>query len=120
MIAPEWVAVSSFGRRRFLSNLAVWGFPEFSRKIFPLKPYSTLFLPFDHLLQFAFLSNASLQRFRAVLYQLSLPFSSFRPSLTLYRTSSVHPRNPSIGSPKSPKCLFLGLFRGFHLTLKKG
>ena len=28
MIAPEWVAVSGFGRRRSLSDLAVWGFPE--------------------------------------------------------------------------------------------
>ena len=45
MIAPEWVAVSSFGRRRSLSDLAVWGFPEFSRKIFPLKPFPP-FLPF--------------------------------------------------------------------------
>jgi len=41
-IAPEWVAVSSFGRRRSLSDLVVWGFPEFSRKIFPLKPFFPL------------------------------------------------------------------------------
>ena len=121
MIAPERVAVSGFGRRRSLSDLAVWGFPEISRKIFPLKPlfhpFSTLFLPLDPFRQFFLPSNASLQLSRAGLHQPSLPsqtpFSPPNPFLSPqgpYRASSEHLRNPSIGSPKGLQRPFLGPF----------
>ena len=42
MIAPERVAVSGFGRRRSLSDLAVWGFPEtFPENLPPQAPHSS-------------------------------------------------------------------------------
>jgi len=98
-----------FGRRRSLSDLAVWGFPEISRKIFPLKPFSTLFSPPRPPPQILHPSNAFLQLSRAGLHQLSLPsqtpFSPPNPNLppqAPYWTSSEHLRNPSIGSPKGP------------------
>ena len=126
MIAPEWVAVSGFGRRRSLSDLAVWGFPEFSRKIFPLKPFSTLFLPFDPSFNsFTPQNPLSTSLDRTFLPFLPLPpfFPSFKPLLNLlqiflgpYWSSSEHLRNPSLmppKAPKDPKRPFLGLFRGF-------
>ena len=116
MIAPERVAVSSFGRRRSLSDLAVWGFPEISRKIFPLKPsfpFSPLFLPST----FSFISftpqtppSNSLEQAYSPFLPLLPSFSSSDPflfpfSLFLgpYQTLSKHLRNPSIGSSKGPK-----------------
>ena len=48
MIAPERVAVSGFGRRRSLSDLAVWGFPgTFPENLPPqaLFPLLTTFTP---------------------------------------------------------------------------
>ena len=45
MIAPEWVAVSGFGRRRSLSDLAVWGFPETFPENLPPQALFSSFLP---------------------------------------------------------------------------
>jgi len=120
VIAPEWVAVSGFGRRRSLSDLAVWGFPEFSRKIFPLKPFFPPPNPFFSPRSPPPIpppSKPSLQLSSSGLYQPSLPsyppFSPpnpFLPPQGPYRTLSEHLRNPSIGSPKRPK---ITLFRPF-------
>jgi len=100
------------------------GFPKFSRKIFPLKPFFPLpqpfFLLFDPFLQFFHPLNASPQLSRAGLHQPFLPSQlSFSSSdlLKPYRTSSEYLRNPSIGSPKRPKN---SLFRGTPKTPKKG
>ena len=137
MIAPEWVVVSGFGRRRSLSDLAVWGFPEFSRKIFPLKPFPTLPHPFHPFFSHSTLSSNSLtsqnpsfnslDRAHSPFLSLLPPFYSsqslltpFSPFLSPYRTLTEHLRNPSIGSPKGPKQSFLGLFRGTPKTPKKG
>ena len=124
MIAPEWVAVSSFGRRRSLSDLAVWGFPEnFPENLPPqaiLSLSSPLFLLLNPFLQFLLPSNAFLQLFRTGQKSLSYPQSPLFPSflsLGPYRTPSEYLRNPSIGSPKRP---FLGLFKVFPLPSKKG
>ena len=130
MIAPEWVAVSSFGRRRSLSDLAVWGFPEtFPENLPPqalLPPFPPLFLLLDPFLQFFFPSNASLQLSSSDLYQPLLPsYPPFflKPLPTLSSplwTSSEHLRNPSVGSPKRPKRPFLGHFGSFPPKPQKG
>jgi len=127
VIAPEWVAVSGFGRRRSLSDLAVWGFPETFPENLPPQAHLSPFSPPHPFLQFFLPSNASLQLSSSGLYQSSLPsytpFSPpnpFLPPQGPYRTLSEHLRNPSIGSPKSPKRPFLGLFRGFPPKPLKG
>ena len=101
MIAPERVAVSSFGRRRSLSDLAVWGFPEFSRKIFPLKPFShpfpPLFLPLDPFLQFLHPSKPSPQLSRSGFFSLSTSFTLFLLLRTL-----PSPFQPFLGLPSDP------------------
>ena len=120
MIAPEWVAVSGFGRRRSLPDLAVWGFPEFSRKIFPLKPFPPLFAPFSPSRAFPPIlsppqtppSNSLEQVCISPFYPLALLFF-----LQLLPTLSRHLLATSIGPPKRP---FLGLFRGFPPKLPKG
>jgi len=134
VIAPEWVAVSGFGRRRSLSDLAVWGFPEFSRKIFPLKPFFPLLNPF---FSPSTLSSNSSSPQTPPFNSLDLAFSPFLPLLPsfsslqpffppfspfigLYWILSEHLRNPSIGSSKGPKRPFLGLFRGFPPKPPKG
>ena len=126
MIAPEWVAVSGFWRRRSLSDLAVWGFPEFPGKSspsIPSPPLSTPFSPFDPFLQFLHPLKPSLQLFRSGFFTLStlptlfflLRTLSFFPNhfLGSHQPLSEHLRNPSIDSPKSPKRPFLGLFSPF-------
>ena len=127
MIAPERVAVSSFWRKRSLSDLAVWGFPEFSRKIFPLKPFFHPFHPFFHSSTLPFTSSIPQTPSSNSLEQVSispfyLPFPLFPPSTLLnpYRPLSEHLRNPSIGPPNGLKQPFLGLFRGIPKTPKKG
>ena len=127
MIAPEWVAVSGFGRRRSLSDLAVWGFPEFSRKIFPLKPFfpprNPFFSPSTLSSNYSSLQTPPSTSLDQAFISPGYPFLPFLPPPTLlspYRTSSEHLRNPSIGSPKGPKRPFLGLFRGIPKTPKKG
>ena len=118
VIAPEWVAVSSFGRRRSLSDLAVWGFPEIFPENLPpqalLSSLLTPFLPLDYFLQFFHPQTPSFNSLtQAVISPCYLPYPLF-PPLTLlspYRTLSEHLRNPSIGSLKGPKMPFLGLFR---------
>ena len=126
-IAPEWVAVSGFGWKRSLSDLAVWGFPEISRKIFPLKPYSTLFHPFFSPLAASSNSSTpqnppftSLDQAYSPFLPSTPPFFSLRtlptssgPFLVHYRTLSEHSRNPSIGSPKRPQKALFRAFRGF-------
>ena len=105
-------------------------FPGKSSPSSPSQPFSPLFLPLDHYLQFFLPSNAFLQHSRSGLYQPLLPpLPSFPPPILSF---SLQPllsplsdplrtlRNPSIGSPKVPKRPFLGLFRGFHPTLQKG
>jgi len=81
VIAPEWVAVSGFGRRRSLSDLTVWGFPEtFPENLPPqalLSPFSPLFLPLNLLLQFLHPSNTSLHLSRSGLIALSTLLTLF-------------------------------------------
>ena len=124
MIAPERVAVSSFGRRRSLSDLAVWGFPEFSRKIFPLKPFLHPCHPFFPILALSSNSsspsNAFLQLSRSGPFTFStlLPLffssfslpTSFSPFLDPYRTSSERLRNLSLRPPKDPQKALKGPF----------
>ena len=128
VIAPERVAVSGFGRRRSLSDLAVWGFPEFSRKIFPLKPFLTPFHPFFSPSVSSFKSSTSqnplpnsLDQALSPFLPLFISFFSLRPLfITLshflgpYRTPSEHLRNPSLRLPKSPKRPKIALFRPFQ------
>ena len=84
VIAPERVAVSSFGRRKSLSDLAVWGFPEFSRKIFPLKLLHTLFHPFF----FPSTSSSNSPTPQNPPYNsLDQAFSPFLPPLPLFPSS---------------------------------
>ena len=127
MIAPEWVAVSGFGRRRSLSALAVWGFPEFSRKIFPLKPCSTLFHLFSSSHPFPPIPLPPQNPLSTSLDQVNSPFLPFQPhffssepfllplSLFIgpYRTLSETLRNPSLGPPKGPYRPKKTLFRPF-------
>ena len=141
MIAPERVAVSGFGRRRSLSDLAVWGFPEFSRKIFPLKPFTTPLHPFFSSSALSSHSSTPQNPPFTSLDQAVSPFLPFLPSfssshtflfplsplLSPNRTLTEHLRNPSIGPSKGPKRPqkakkqpFLGLFRGIPKTPKKG
>ena len=110
MIAPEWVAVSGFGRRRSLSDLAVWGFPEtFPENLPPQALFSPLTLSCNSSYPQTPPSNSLEKAFISLFYPLTL-FFLLRPSLGPYRTSSEHLRNPSIGSPKRPK---IALFRPF-------
>ena len=112
-----------FRRRRSLSDLAVWGFPEFSRKIFPLKPFFTL--P-NH-----FFSSSTLY-FNPSSPQTP-PFNSlgqakkaFLPPKTLFSLHSLLKplsallRTPSESLHRVPKRPFLGLFRGFPPKPPKG
>ena len=113
-----------FLRRRSLSDLAVWGFPEtFPENLPPqalLSPPQPCFLPLDHLLQFLHPSKPSLHLSRSGLFTLSTSLTHFFPSSTPstslspilgpYQTPSEHLRNPSMGSPKGPKT---ALFRPF-------
>jgi len=117
VIAPEWVAVSGFGRRGSLSYLAVWGFPETFPENLPPQalpnPFHPFFSPSTITFNSSFpqtpSSNALAQTFISPCY---LSYPPFPPPTLIspYRTSSEHLRNPSIGSPKRP---FLGLFRVF-------
>jgi len=114
VIAPEWVAVSGFGRRRSLSDLAVWGvsrnFPGKSSPSSPSFPFSPLFLPHDLLLQFLPPSKPSLQLSRSGLFPLSTsptlflllrtPLSPFQPFL---RSLSDPLRTPLESLPKASK-----------------
>ena len=131
MIAPEWVAVSGFGRRRSLSDLAVWGFPETFPENLPPQALPTPFHPFfspSTLSPNSFTpktppSNSLAPTFISLCYPPTLLFSpnSFPSSQVPYRTSSEHLRDPSIGSPqKAPKRPFLGLFMGFPPKPLKG
>jgi len=116
VIAPEWVAVSGFGRRKSLSDLAVWGFPEFSRKIFPLKPFisplhsffspSTLssnsFSPQTP--PFNSLEQAFISPFYSLkpLFLLQTPPTSSRPLSDLLRTPPESLHKVSQRPPKGP------------------
>jgi len=106
-----------FGRRRSLSDLAVWGFPEISRKIFPLKPFFPLPNPFFSLSILAFNPSTpqtppSIALAQAFISPCYLSYPPFPPPTLIgpYWTPSEHLRNPSIGSPKGPKT---ALFRPF-------
>ena len=84
MIAPEWVAVSSFGRRRSLSDLAVWGFPEtFPENLPPQALPHPFFSP------------------------LPSPFNSSTPQTTIYNSleqafiNPLYPFNPLFPPPTS-------------------
>jgi len=99
------------------------GFPNFPGKSSPSSPSSPLFLPINPFLQFFHSSNTSLQLSKSGLYQ---PFLPLHP-LFLLQTPSylLRPlldpfRTPSESLHRVPKRPFLGLFRGFHPTLKKG
>jgi len=131
VIAPERVAVSGFGRRRSLSDLAVWGFPEtFPENLPPqafIYPFPPFFLAIDLLLQFLPPQTPPSNSLEKAFFTLStsptlhfLPPNPFLPSQDPYRTLSECLRSPSIGSPKSPKRPFLGLFRGFPTKPPKG
>ena len=124
MIAPEWVAVSSFWRRRSLSRLAVWRFPEtFPENLPPqalISPPQPFFLP-STLPANSFTPqtpppNSLEQAYISLLSPLHPPLFSFTPFFTLtpflgpYWVPSERLRNPSIGSLKGPKT---ALFRPF-------
>ena len=134
MIAPERVAVSGFGRRRSLSDLAVWGFPETFPENLPPQalptPFSPFFLPLDpssnsfapQTPPFNSLEQACISPFYPSLpsfFSFS-PFLPLRPFLGPYRTSSEHLRNPSIGSLKGPKTALFRPFRGIPKNPQKG
>ena len=126
-----------FGRRRSLSDLAVWGFPEtFPENLppqAPFNPFPPFFLPLTPSSNSSTPQNPPSNSLDQILSP-SLPFlppfypsspfpSPLSPFLTLYRTLSEHPRNPSIWSlkdPKRPKRPFLGLFGGFPPKPSKG
>ena len=134
MIAPEWVAVSGFGRKRSLSDLAVWGFPETFPENLPPQalphPFHPLFSPSTSSFNSSTLQNplfTSLDRaFSPFLPLLPsfYPFEPFLPPSSLflgpYRILSEHLRNPSVGSPKGSKRPFLGLLGVFPQNPPKG
>ena len=127
MIAPERVAVSSFGRRRSLSDLVVWWFPEtFPENLPPqalLSPFSSLFLLFTLFLQFLHPSKPSLQLSRSGFFAFSTPPTSFfllftlptllqsslalsdplrTPSESLHRVPQKAQKQPFLGVPPKP------------------
>jgi len=120
VIAPEWVAVSGFGRKRSLSDLAVWGFPEFSRKIFPLKPSFLLPNPFFSPSTLSFnsstpktsSSNSLAQVFISPRYPPTLFFSS-QPLPTSSRPLSDLLRTPPESLHRVLKRPQKALFRPF-------
>jgi len=127
VIAPEWVAVSGFGRRSSLSDLAVWGFPETFPENLPPQalrhPFSPIFLPSPSSSNSFTPQNPpsnSLERVISPFLPLTHLFLLLRtplspPShfLVPYRTLSEHLRNPSIGPPKGPKRSKTAVFRPF-------
>jgi len=98
VIAPEWVAVSGFGRRRSLSDLAVWGFPE----IFPENlPPQALLSPFSpHFLSLDLSSNSSSSQ-TPPFNSLAQTFISpcYPPTLLVLLQTLSYPLKSPIGSP---------------------
>ena len=107
------------------------GFPKFSRKIFPLKPFLPPFHPFFFPSTLSFNSSFtqtppsnSLEQALISLFYLATPFFSSKPLPTssrplpdLFQTSPESLHRVSQRPPKRP---FLGLFRGTPKTPKKG
>ena len=134
MIAPEWVAVSGFGRRRSLSDLAVWGFPETFPENLPPQALSSSFSPPRPSPPIPSPSNTSLQLSRSGLFTLStLPTPFFLlQTLSFSLQPFLSPLSDPLRTPseslhrvpqkalKGPKRPFLGLFRGFPKTPQKG